>query len=233
MWLDTSAEGDLIQMDTGTVKTVAQQIVNQVIRGCDAMGIHFSNLGSTNASACLCDVWDSSIPGFTEEAGALGAEVLTAFNNYLSATTDAVRRAAQLEADQAQLAAISEVGTVGGVPSDGSFGALLAQAIVNDSNNANIATWVGGGTGTSQVDLLMAMQNQEGTNIDATLSQMTIDANNDMAKVWLAPDGTSYEGQNDSGEDLYSSGGHTGTLGDIHRDTYDDNYNGSSDDYTI
>lgn len=234
MWLDTSAEGDLIQMDTGTVKTVALQIVNQVIRGADVMGIHFNNLGSANASTCLCDIWDSSIPGFTEEVGALGEAVIAAFNNYLTATTDAVRRAAQLEADQAQVAASSGLGTVANVPGDGSFGALLAQAIVNDSNNANIATWVGGGTPTSQVDLLMAMNNPGGaTNIDATLANITMEANENFAKVWLAPEGTSYAGQDDSGQDLYSSGGNTGTLGDIHRDTYDENYNGQDDDYTV
>lgn len=236
MWLDTSAEGDLIQMDTGTVKTVALQIVNQVIRGCDVMGIHFNDLGSASPSTCLCDVWDSSIPGFTEEVGALGQAVITAFNDYLSATTDAVGRAARLEADQAQVAASTGLTGMSGVSGDASFNALLAQAIINDGNNAAVATWVGGGTGTSQVDLLLAMQGQGGGggNIDATLAQMNLDSQTDGIDVWLAPEGTSFVGHDDSGAKLYEDDyGNSGTLSDMHRDTYDTNNNGSEDDYSL
>ena len=77
---DASSQGDLIEMDTLTVRNVALTIVNQVVRGADAMGIHF-DLQTPNAAACICDVWDSTIPGVTEEAGALGEAVIKAFTD--------------------------------------------------------------------------------------------------------------------------------------------------------
>jgi hypothetical protein len=242
MWLEPSADGDLIQMDTGTVRTVALQIVNQVIRGADAMGIHFNNLGTANTSTCLCDVWESSIPGLIDEVGALGEAVVVAFHDYLAATNDALARASRLEADQAQAAASSGLGAGSGPTTDGGFGALLAQAIVNDANNANIATWVGGGSGTSQVEILLAMQNQGGAGLGTgfgtafgpNLGSIAADSNDAMAKTWLAPDGTSYAGQDDSGRDLYKDRyGDTGTMSQIHRDKYDENDNGSVDDNDI
>jgi len=231
MWLDDSTQGDLIQMDTLTVKTGAYAIANQVVRGADAMGIHF-NLDTANPAACICDLWDSSIPGFTEEAGALGQAVINAFHAYLSVTLDAVTRAVQLEADQAQIAASSGLS---GTSANADFGVLLAQAIVNDGNNRAIGTWLGSTPGTSQVEILLAMQGQGGGgggNIDVALNQIAIDAENNANKVWLAPTGMSYAGENESGQDTYTNRmGETKTNSEIQRDDYDENNNGDDDDY--
>jgi hypothetical protein len=236
MWLDAGDgagnTAGFIEMDPPGIRAGAQQIVNGVIRGADAMGIHFNAIGTANSSYCLCDPWDSSVPGLVEEAEALGTEVIAAFNAWLVSTTDAVMRANQLTADQTQVATIGGVGT----GPDAGFGALLAQALVNDSNNRAAAVWLDGPAPTSQVDLLMAMQGMGGGggNLGLALTSMMNDANNDAIKTWLAPDGTSYIGNDDYGQDLYKDrGGDVGTLSDIHRDTYDDNYNNDTYDYDV
>ncbi|MBF4766780.1 hypothetical protein ISU10_03240 [Nocardioides agariphilus] len=238
MWLDsgdgTVDGGGLIEMDPAGIRAGAQQIVNGVLRGADAMGIHFNDIGTPGASYCVCDLWDSSVPGLVDEAGALGAEVIAAFHAWLVSTTDAMARANQLAADQAQATAMT-VSVIGGPNAGLGFGGLLAGAIVNDANNRAASVWLDGPAPASQVDLLMAMQNGSvnSGNIGLTLSSMMSDANNEANKVWLAPEGTSYIGGDDYGRDLYKDNqGDVGTLSDIHRDTYDDNHN-SSYDYDV
>lgn len=228
MWLDTTG-GDLIEMDPATVTAASQQVVAQILRGADAMGIHFNGLGTTSASYCLCDPWDSSVPGLLDEAVALGDAVIAAFTAYAAAMNEILVRAAQLQSDQEQV--VGEPGLGGGV--DPSFGALLAQAIVNDSNNAAISTWLGSRPGTSQVDILLAMQSQGGLGA-AGIGSLAADTNDYGVKVWLAPDGTSYAGKDDSGRDLYRDRqGDLGTLSNVHRDRRDYNNNGSYDDYDV
>ncbi len=242
MWLNTTG-GDLIEMDPATVAATSQQVVAQIVRGADAMGIHFNGLGTAAPSYCLCDPWDSSVPGLLDEVVALGDAVIGAFNEYAAATNELLGRARQLQADQAQVSAGPGL-AAGGV--DPSFGALLAQAIVNDSNNAAIGTWLGTRPSTSQVDILLAMQNQGGAGVGAgglgfgglgiggTLAPITADANDHAAKVWLAPDGTSYAGKDDGGRDLYRDRqGDVGHINDIRRDTYDYNNNRDDRDYEV
>ena len=235
MWLepgDGAVDGaGLIEMDPADIRAGALQIVNGVMRGADAMGIHFNAIGTPGASYCVCDVWDSSVPGLVDEAEALGNEVVAAFSAWLVSTTDAVMRANQLAADQAQAAEISVVGGP-----DASYATLLAQALVNDANNRAAAVWLDGPAPASQVDLLMAMQNGgvNSGNLGLNLSTMMSDANSDAAKVWLAPEGTSYVGADDYGRDQYKDRqGDVGSLSEIHRDTYDDNNNGSYDDNDV
>ena len=230
MWLDTSLDGTYIQMDLGTIDSARVQIANQVIRAADTMGIHF-NLEVGNPAFCLCDNWDSSVAQFNEEAAALGSAVIDALHGYTSATLDTVMRAQQLAADQQQVTASPALG--GGTDAD--FGSMLAQAIINDGNNRAIGTWLDSTPGTSQVDILLAMQGAGGSgggNVDVALSQIGFDAENNANKVWLAPTGMSYSGQDESGRDTYTNRmGETKTNSEITRDDYDDNNNGSSDDY--
>ena len=232
MWLDTTGQADLIQMEPAGIRAGAQQIVNGVIQGADAMGIHFNAIGTADASFCLCDPWESSVPGLVEEAAALGGEVISAFHAYLANTTDAVMRANQLLADQAQASAVAGVGP----GADTSFSALLAQAIVNDANNRAASVWLDGPAPTSQVDLLLAMQGQGGGggSLGLTLTSMIDDSNNDAIKTWLAPDGTSYIGADDYGRDQYKDRqGDVGTMSEIHRDENDYNNNNDFDDYDV
>lgn len=201
---------DLIEMDTAGVRDSGTTILAQALRAADAMGIHFESLGSTSASVRLCDLWDSSIPGLTEELGRLGDEVLTAVTAALAATNEVLLRANQLEADQARVAASSGITTVsmpgfvlGATEAPGPFATTFPGFLLGPS-----------GPASSYGSLVPGIA--PGSASGALLGS------NSFIDNLLAPDGTDFVGRDSSGQKIFEDDfGREGTLGQMHRDTTD------------